>query len=41
LGKKELIMAMVQRVRARFRVPADVLTPLPKQARRGTKRAAA
>ena len=40
-GKKELSMAMVQRLRARFRVPADVLIPLPKQARRGTKRAAA
>jgi HTH-type transcriptional regulator/antitoxin HigA len=40
-GKKELSMAMVQRLRARFRVPADVLIPPPKQARRGTKRAAA
>jgi HTH-type transcriptional regulator/antitoxin HigA len=40
-GKKQLSMAMVQRLRARFRVPADVLIPLPKQARRGTKRAAA
>jgi len=40
-GKKELSMAMVQRLRARFRVPADVLIPLPRQARRGTKRAAA
>jgi HTH-type transcriptional regulator / antitoxin HigA len=26
-GKKELSMAMVQRLRARFRVPADVLIP--------------
>jgi hypothetical protein len=32
---------MVQRLRARFRVPADLLIPLPKQARRTTKRAAA
>ena len=39
-GKKELSMAMVQRLRARFRVPADVLIPSPKPARR-TKRAAA
>jgi HTH-type transcriptional regulator / antitoxin HigA len=40
-GKKELSMAMVQRLRARFRVPADVLIPPPKPARRTTKRAAA
>ena len=40
-GKKGLSMAMVQRLRARFRVPADILIPPPKQARRGTKRAAA
>lgn len=40
-GKKELSMTMVQRLRARFRVPADLLIPLPKQARRTTKRAAA
>jgi HTH-type transcriptional regulator/antitoxin HigA len=40
-GKKELSMAMVQRLRARFRVPADLLIPPPKQARRATKRAAA
>ena len=40
-GKKELSMAMVQRLRARFRVPADVLIPPPKPARRATKRAAA
>jgi HTH-type transcriptional regulator / antitoxin HigA len=39
-GKKELSMAMVQRLRARFRVPADVLIPPPKPAKR-TKRAAA
>jgi HTH-type transcriptional regulator / antitoxin HigA len=37
-GKKGLSMTMVQRLRARFRVPADVLLPLPKKA---TKRAAA
>jgi len=40
-GKKELSMAMVQRLRARFRVPADLLIPPPKQARRAPKRAAA
>ena len=40
-GKKELSMAMVQRLRARFRVPADVLIPPPKPAKRTTKRAAA
>ena len=42
-GKKGLSMAMVQRVRARFRVPADVLIPAPKKApaRRATKQAAA
>ena len=36
-GKKGLSMAMVQRLRARFRVPAELLLP----ARRSTKRAAA
>jgi HTH-type transcriptional regulator / antitoxin HigA len=42
-GKKGLSMAMVQRLRARFRVPADLLLPPPKKApsRRPTKRAAA
>lgn len=42
-GKKELSMAMVQRLRARFRVPADLLLPPPKKAptRRSSKRAAA
>jgi HTH-type transcriptional regulator / antitoxin HigA len=42
-GKKELSMAMVQRLRTRFRVPADLLLPPPKKAqgRRATKRAAA
>jgi HTH-type transcriptional regulator/antitoxin HigA len=40
-GRKELSMSMVQRLRTRFRVPADVLIPPPKQARRATKRAAA
>ena len=40
-GKKGLSMAMVQRLRARFRVPADLLIPLPKQAWRATKRVAA
>ena len=40
-GKKELSMATVQRLRARFRVPADVLIPPPKPAKRTTKRATA
>jgi len=42
-GKKELSMGMVQRLRARFRVPADLLIPAPKKTRSGrtTKRAAA
>jgi HTH-type transcriptional regulator/antitoxin HigA len=42
-GKKGLSMAMVQRLRARFRVPADLLLPPPKKAapRRSTKRNAA
>jgi HTH-type transcriptional regulator/antitoxin HigA len=42
-GKKGLSMTMVQRLRARFRVPADLLLPPPKKApaRRATKRSAA
>jgi len=42
-GKKGLSMAMVQRLRTRFRVPADLLIPPPKKApiRRAPKRAAA
>jgi HTH-type transcriptional regulator/antitoxin HigA len=42
-GKKGLSMAMVQRLRTRFRVPADLLIPLPKKPspRPSTKRAAA
>jgi HTH-type transcriptional regulator/antitoxin HigA len=42
-GKKGLSMAMVQRLRARFRVPADLLLPPPKKApiRRLAKRVAA
>ena len=42
-GKKGLSMAMVQRLRARFRVPADLLLPPSRKARarRSTKRAAA
>jgi HTH-type transcriptional regulator / antitoxin HigA len=40
-GRKELSMSMVQRLRARFRVPADVLIPPPKPAKRATKRPAA
>jgi HTH-type transcriptional regulator/antitoxin HigA len=42
-GKKGLSLAMVQRLRARFRIPADLLLPPPnqRQARRIAKRAAA
>ena len=42
-GRKGLSMAMVQRLRARFRVPADVLLPPLKRPprRRSAKRAAA
>jgi HTH-type transcriptional regulator/antitoxin HigA len=41
-GKKGLSMTMVQRLRARFRVPADLLLPPPKMpGRRSGKRAAA
>jgi HTH-type transcriptional regulator/antitoxin HigA len=42
-GKKGLSMAMVQRMRARFHVPADLLLPPPQKApaRRAGKRAAA
>jgi HTH-type transcriptional regulator/antitoxin HigA len=42
-GKKGLSMAMVQRLRARFRVPADLLIPPLRKApaRRPPKRAAA
>jgi len=42
-GKKELSMAMVQRLRARFNVPTDLLLPPPKKTpvSRPTKRAAA
>ena len=40
-GKKELSMAMVQRLRSRFRVPADLLIPPPKRAGRTARRAAA
>jgi len=42
-GKKGLSMAMVQRLRARFRVPADVLLPPLRKtsAKRPAKRAAA
>jgi len=42
-GKKGLSMAMVQRLRARFRIPADLLLPPPRKAppRRSSKRAAA
>ncbi len=40
-GKKELSMAVVQRLRARFRVPADLLIPPPKRTRRAAKQVAA
>ena len=40
-GKKGLSMAMVQRLRARFQVPADLLIPAPKETRRAAKRVAA
>ena len=42
-GKKGLSMSMVQRLRARFRVPADLLLPPPKKAvpRRSAKKRAA
>jgi HTH-type transcriptional regulator/antitoxin HigA len=42
-GKKGLSMAMVQRLRARFHIPADLLLPPVKKApaRRSTKRVAA
>ncbi len=42
-GKKGLSMTMVQRLRARFQVPADVLLPPPRKAgaKRGAKRKAA
>jgi HTH-type transcriptional regulator/antitoxin HigA len=42
-GKKGLSLAMVQRLRARFRVPADLLLPppTPSPLKRAAKRAAA
>jgi HTH-type transcriptional regulator / antitoxin HigA len=45
-GKKGLSITMVQRLRARFHIPADVLLPLPlapprNAARRRTKKRAA
>src|SRR3978361_1979934 len=42
-GRKELSMAMVQRLRASFRIPADLLLPPPKKApsQRPTRRVAA
>lgn len=42
-GKKGLSITMMQRLRARFRVPADLLIPPPRKAspRRSTRRAAA
>jgi HTH-type transcriptional regulator/antitoxin HigA len=40
-GRKQLSLAMVQRLRARFRVPADLLLPPVAPTRRAGKRAAA
>ncbi len=41
-GKKGFSMTMVQRLRARFRIPAELLLPPPKlPGRRATRRAAA
>jgi HTH-type transcriptional regulator/antitoxin HigA len=40
-GKKGLSMTMVQRPRARFGVPAELLLPPPKMPGRRAKRAAA
>jgi HTH-type transcriptional regulator/antitoxin HigA len=40
-GKKDLSMTMVQRLRARFDVPADALLPPPKAKRSAKKRKAA
>jgi HTH-type transcriptional regulator/antitoxin HigA len=41
-GRRQLTLAMVQRLRARFGVPADVLLPpAPRAARRNSKQAAA
>jgi HTH-type transcriptional regulator/antitoxin HigA len=40
-GRRRLTLAMVQRLRARFGVPADVLLPPPRGARRDVKKAAA
>jgi HTH-type transcriptional regulator / antitoxin HigA len=40
-GKKELSIPMVQRLRGRFRIPADVLLPAPEQKRRKATRGVA
>jgi HTH-type transcriptional regulator/antitoxin HigA len=40
-SKKGLSMTMLQRLHARFRVPADLLIPPPNRKQRATKRAAA
>lgn len=40
-GRKELSLTMVQRLRARFRVPADLLLPPVTPSRRTSKRDAA
>jgi HTH-type transcriptional regulator/antitoxin HigA len=40
-GRKKLSMAMVQRLRARFGLSADLLIPPPKRIRPATRRAAA
>jgi HTH-type transcriptional regulator/antitoxin HigA len=40
-GKKGLSMTMIQRLRARFRVPAELLLPAPQPSRRSSKKSAA
>ena len=40
-GRKGLSMTMVQRLRARFRVPADLLLPAPPPSRRRTVKSVA
>jgi HTH-type transcriptional regulator / antitoxin HigA len=40
-GRRELSLSMVQRLRARFRVPADLLLPPPRPPRRTARRSAA
>lgn len=40
-GRRQLTLAMVQRLRARFHVPTDLLLPAPRPARQATKKATA